>query len=44
MRLPSYGEDEEEDFYAEASREQLLDDDELDAFEAAFMQGYEEAI
>jgi len=43
MKLPSY-EEEEESVYGEESREELLDNDELNGFEAAFMQGYEDAI
>ena len=36
-------EEVEEDPYNGDSREQLVDDDVIDAAEAAFMQGYEEA-
>lgn len=31
------------DFYSDAEREQLLDDDEISPEEAAFMMGYEDA-
>lgn len=34
----------EEDLYDEESRERLVEDGCIDAAEAAFMQGYEEAI
>ncbi len=33
----------EEDVYSEEGRDHLVDDDEISAREAAFMQGYEEA-
>ena len=42
-----YAEDtniEENDIYAECSREELVDEDCISAEEAAFMQGYEEAV
>ena len=35
---------EEINIYSKNGRESLLDDDELDAFEEAFMEGYEAAV
>ena len=35
---------EEENIYSNDGRERLLEDDELSPQEAAFMQGYEEAL
>lgn len=35
---------EENDIYAEMSRESLVDEDEISSEEAAFMQGYDEAV
>ena len=34
----------EDDPYNEESREMLVDDDSMDADEAGFMQGYEDAL
>jgi hypothetical protein len=34
---------EEETIYAEDFREELLEDEEISSWEAAFMQGYDEA-
>ena len=36
--------EESEDFYREENRKVLIDNDELTPVEAAFMQGYEEAV
>ena len=35
--------EDDEDFYSSDFREDLVDDGEMDGWEAAFMQGYEEA-
>ncbi len=35
---------EEENVYSEGAREQLVEDDALDSREAAFMQGYDDAL
>ena len=32
-----------EDIYSEDGREELVDNDEIDSFEEAFMKGYEES-
>ena len=42
--LEDTGDHEQGDVYAEEAREELIEDDGISAEEAAFMQGYDEAI
>ncbi len=39
----SWERDGEEEIYSPDFREELMDDDEIDSWESAFMSGYEEA-
>lgn len=39
----SWEKDDEEDIYSSDFREALVDDGEMDSWEAAFMSGYDEA-
>ncbi len=39
----SWDNEEEAEIYASDFRESLMDEDQIDAWEEAFMQGYEEA-
>lgn len=39
----NYDDDLEDDIYSEDCREELIDNDEIDDFEEAFMRGYEES-
>ena len=39
----SWGEEEDSSIYSEGVRETLVDDDEIDSWEEAFMKGYDEA-
>ena len=36
--------DEDESIYTEEARDQMVEDDELSPMEAAFMQGWDEAV
>lgn len=44
MQIPEEENLEDDSIYSEATRNQLLEDDELSPMEEAFMRGYDEAL
>ena len=43
VRVIKKSDDLDQDIYSEDGREELIEDDEIESFEEAFMRGYEEA-
>ncbi|MEK6876840.1 MAG: hypothetical protein AABX63_05465 [Nanoarchaeota archaeon] len=44
LYIPEEENSEEDSIYSKATRDQLLEDDELSPMEEAFMRGYDEAL